>query len=122
MTRNFKILGREPVVIVSAIQALLALIVSFNGLAFAGIDTQSDVAVVVLVLNGGAALLLAWTTKRTILAPVVELTKALLAFGAIYNFHLTDVQTGYLLGAIPLLVGLFHQEQTAPENTPISNP
>ena len=116
-----KIFGREPAAIIAAVQALLVLAASFHLLDWLGLRTQDDVATVVVVLSAAAAVLLAWTTKRTLLAPVIELTKAILALGAIYGLTLSIEQTGFLIGAVTMVLGLFHQTQTAPAETPLSN-
>jgi len=116
-----KIFGREPIAIIAGLQALLALFCSLGWLATLGINTQGDVAIVVLVLNAAAAVVVAITTRATLLAPVVELAKAVLSLAAIYNLHLSNEQTGFLLGAIPLLLALLHRSQTTPVATAISN-
>lgn len=109
-----KVFGREPAAIVGAVQALLALAVSFGWLEWALLDSQDDVAVVVGVTSAGFAVYLAWVTNETLLAPVVEVTKAVLALGAIYGLQVTTEQTGLLVAAITMLLALWQRGQVSP--------
>lgn len=111
---RFRNLFGEPVAIVGAIQALLVMLISFDKLGAIGLHTQGDVALVVVVLNTAAALYLAWTTHQTVLAPVIELFKALVALGVIYGFHLTTEQTGMVIAFLTALFALGHRTQTSP--------
>lgn len=113
-----KIFGREPAVLVAAIQAVLTMAVSFGWLEFIGLKGQDDVAVVVVVVAALAALYLAYVTSETLLAPVVELFKALLALGAIYGFAITTEQTGMVIAVITALFAAFQRTQVSPLSTP----
>lgn len=108
------IFGREPAAIVAAIQTVLVLAVSFGWLSFLGLDTQADVAVVVGVLAALGALVLAYVTSETLLAPVIELFKAALALAAIYGFQISVEQTGMAISVIVALFAAFHRTQTSP--------
>jgi len=105
---------REPAALVAAVQALLAFLISFHALDFIGLDTQADLAVVVVVLNAAGAFYVAWKTKDTLLGPVVELFKALLALGMIFGFALTTEQTGLAVIFITAALGLFNRQATKP--------
>ena len=105
---------REPAAIVAAIQSILAVAVSFGWLAGIGIDGQDALAVVMVAVNALAAVYVAYVTKDTLLAPVVELFKALLGVGVIYGFHLTTEQTGLAVVAITAVFGLFNRQATTP--------
>lgn len=109
-----KIFGREPAAIVAAIQALLVLAVSFGWLDGIGLKGQDDVALVVAVVAAVGAVVLAYKTSETLLAPVVELFKAGLALAAIYGFALTTEQTGSVIAAITVVLALFQRTQVAP--------
>jgi hypothetical protein len=109
-----KILGREPAAIVGAVQAVLVLGVSFGWFAGIGLHTQGDVALVVAVLAGIGAIILAIATSETLLAPVVELFKASLALGAIYGLHITTEQTGLAIATITAIITAFQRTQVSP--------
>lgn len=111
---RFLIFGREPAAIVASIQAVLVLAVSFGWLEGVGLDSQDDVALVVAVLTALAAVLLAYITSETLLAPVVELFKASLALAAIYGLSITEEQTGMVISAIVAVFAAFHRTQTSP--------
>ena len=113
-----KIFGREPAAIVGAIQALLALAISFGWLAGLGLTTQDDLALVMAVVSGAAALYLAYVTSETLLAPVIEVFKAALALAAIYGFHLTTEQTGFAIAAITAVLAGWQRGQTSPLTRP----
>lgn len=104
----------DPVVIAAGIQALLLFLVSFGYLSFIGLKGQNDVAVVMVVVYALGAVYTAYRTNRTLLAPVIELFKALLGLGAIYGLHLTNDQTGMLIVLITSVFSLFHQTQVIP--------
>lgn len=104
----------EPIAIVGVIQAALVMALTFGWLAFIGLDTQGDVALVVVVLTTGSGIYLAFVTSSTLLAPVVEFFKAVLALGAIYGFHMTTEQTGMAIALITAVFALGHRTQTSP--------
>jgi hypothetical protein len=105
----------EPAAIIAGIQAILAVLVSFGGLAFIGIDGQDALAIVMVAINAIGALVVAYTTRDTLLAPVIELFKALLGVGAIYGLAITTEQTGLVIVAITAVFGLFNRQVTSPE-------
>lgn len=113
-----KLFGREPAAIVGAIQAVLALIVSFGWLKGIGLEGQDDVALVVGVLSALSAVYLAYVTDETLLAPVLEVLKAALAFGAIYGFSITTEQTGMAIAVITALLAGWQRTQTSPLDNP----
>jgi len=105
----------NPTLWVAAIQSILILLCSFGKLGFLGLNTQDDVALLVVVLNCLGALYLAWATKNTLLAPVVELLKAVVAFGAIYGLSWTTDQTAMAIVVINSVFAAFHWKATGPE-------
>jgi hypothetical protein len=111
---NVKIFGREPAAIIAAIQSVLALLIGFGALSFIGLSTQTDLGVVMAVVNGLSALYLAYVTSETLLAPVVEVIKASLALGAIYGLHINAEQTALLIASATAVIGAWHRERTSP--------
>lgn len=115
---NVKIFGREPAATVAAIQAVLALLVGFRALDFIGIRGQDDLAVVMVLVTAVSALYLSYVTSETLLAPVVEVTKAGLALGAIYGLNINAEQTALLIAAVTTLIGGWHRERVSPLSHP----
>lgn len=109
-----QILGREPAAIIAAIQVVLALLLSFGVLERVGLKGQDDLAVLVTVLGGLAALYVAWGTTETALAALVEVIKASVALGAIYGLQITTEQTGLLIAAVTAITTAWFRGQTSP--------
>lgn len=109
---------REPAALVAAVQAALVLALSFGWLNGIGLDSQDDVATVVVVLNAGAGLYLAWRLSQTLLNPIIEFFKAALSLAAIYGFHITLEQTGMAISLIVALGALAQRQANDPEATP----
>src|SRR4051812_25843986 len=114
MSRKVTALFGEPVAIVGAVQALLVMLIAYHKLDWLGLTSQGDVAVVVVVLNAAGALYLAWSTHHTLLAPIVELFKAMVALGVIYGLHISTEQTGLVIAVLTALFSLGHRTQTSP--------
>lgn len=104
----------EPVAIVAALQTIATMLLSFGALDFIGLHSQHDLAVVSIALNAVAALYLAFKTHRTLLAPVVELFKALVVVATIYGYNLSTEHSGVIIAAITAVLALFHQSQVSP--------
>lgn len=109
-----QILGREPAAIIAGIQAVLALLLAFGVLEPLGLRGQTDLAVVVALLNGLGALYLAWGTTETALAAVVEVVKGAIALGAIYGLSISAEETGLLIAAITAVSTAWFRGQTSP--------
>lgn len=109
-----KVFGYEPAAIIGAVQVLAIMAVSFHWLDFIGLQSQNDVMTVVVVLSTLAAIALAYKTHATLLAPVIELFKALAAVAAIYGLHISTEQTGAVIAAITGLLALFQRTQVTP--------
>jgi hypothetical protein len=112
------IFGRQPVVWVGAIQSVLVLLVSFGWLDPIGLHGEGDVGLVAAVLNGAAALYLAFVTSESWLAPAVELAKASLALGVIYGLNVSTEKEGLAIAALTTVFALVHQGKTSPLASP----
>lgn len=112
-----KIFDRDPVIYVGAIQSVLVMLLSFDALGWASIDSQAEIGLVVVLLTAAGAVITAFKTDRTLLAPIVELFKAGVAMATIYGFALTTEQTGTIIAAITMLAAFFHQSQVSPLET-----
>jgi hypothetical protein len=104
----------EPVLVWGAIQAGTAMAESFGWLGGIGIHGQHALAVLLLVENAVAAVHVALVTHRTLMAPVIELFKALGTLSAVYGFHMSTEQTGIAVTFITALFAFGHQSQTSP--------
>lgn len=109
-----KIFDRDPVIYVGAIQALLVMLLSFGALDWVGLSSQDQLMIVVALLTAAGAVITAYKTGRTLLAPIVELFKCGVAVAAIYGFHISTEQTGTVIAFIMMLAAFFHQSQVSP--------
>lgn len=107
-------LGRDPAALLAALQAALTLALSFGWLAWAGLSTQTDLALLLAVLNGVSALYLAWGTTETALSAVVELFKALVAFATIFGLSISVEETALAIVLINAIATAFLRTQTSP--------
>ena len=109
-----RIMAMDPVIYVAVVQAFLVMLLSFDALEWAGLKTQDDLMVVVAFLTAVGAIVTAYKTSRTLLAPVVEAFKAAVAVGAIYGLQLTTEQTGSIIALITMVAAFWHQTQVSP--------
>lgn len=116
-----RIFGREPVVISNAIEGILAALLAFHLLGWAGINTADEIAVVMAVVSSGLGLYVAYVTKDTLLAAVLGFVKAAAALIAAYGYDLTPEQLAQLLAAITVVFALWHQRATGPAVAPSFN-
>lgn len=101
----------EPVTIMAALQAILTMLVGFDALTWAGLNGTDSVVLVMAVANAVAAVVIAYRTDRTLLAPVVELFKALVAAGVIYGWNLGEEKSALVVATITAVFAMFHQSQ-----------
>lgn len=109
-----QLLGRDPATLLALLQAALTFLLSFGALEWAGLSTQTDLALLLVVLNALSALYLAWGTTETALAAVVELFKGLVAFGTIYGLHVSTETTALAIVLINAAATAFLRTQTSP--------
>lgn len=115
------IFGREPVTIVNAIEGLLCAALAFGLLSFAGVDNAEEVAIIMAIVSGVLNTYVAFVTKDTLLAAVLGLVKASVPAVAAFGYNVTDAQLAQLMGAIILLLALWHRTQTGPAAIPSFN-
>lgn len=109
-----KIFGREPVVIVNTIEAVLACLIAFRALDFIGIRGAEELAIVMAVVSTALGLYVAYVTGETLLGALTGFIKAGLALAAVYGFNLTAEETAGLLTAVTFVLALWHRTQTSP--------
>lgn len=111
-----KIFGREPVVYVAVIEAVLAFLVTFG---LDGLSTeQATVILAAVVAMGGV--LTAWATKDTLLSALSGAGKALLVLVTSYGINLSQEQIGLAVVMISAVGGIWLRTQTTPIDTPVS--
>ena len=113
---QFKILGQTPAAIVAAVEAVLALLLSLGVFGLTSEQSGGIVAIVTAVL----ALVVAYATKRTLLAATTGLVKAALMALATFGWALTEPQQTAFITAVALVGGLFIHETNSSLETPIS--
>lgn len=114
MRYNLKNLWGEPVAFWAVVQTVLAAANSFGWLKWLGISGQEDMAKTVAVVSAVAAVHLALFTHRTLLAPLVQLIQAFVAFLAIYGTHVSTEQTALLVGVLTAVVAAWHRNSVSP--------
>ncbi|NUS01904.1 MAG: hypothetical protein HOV97_04995 [Nonomuraea sp.] len=112
------IFGREPVVISNAIEGILACLLAFGLLGWAGINTADEIAIVMAVVSSALGVYVAYVTKDTLLGAVLGLIKAAVALIAAYGYDVTDVQLAQILAAVTVVAALWHRTQTGPAADP----
>lgn len=111
-----KIFGREPAFWVGVIEALIALLVTFN---LPGLSNEQAGVIVALVIAAGGAVS-AWATKDTALAALVAVVKAALVVGVAYGLHISQEQIGLVAGLVTVVGSGWLRTQTSPVETPVS--
>jgi len=115
------IFGREPVVISNAIEGILAALLAFHLLGWAGINSADEIAIVMAVVSSALGIYVAYVTKDTLLAAVLGFVKAAAALIAAYGYDLTPEQLAQMLAAITVVFALWHQRATGPAEVPSLN-
>lgn len=109
MSKPLTIFGREPAVLVGALEALIAVLLAFG----LGISPESYGPWVALVVAVGGVLTAIGTTD-TLLGAVIGALKAAVVLVAVYGLTLTDQQTGALIGVVTVAFSLYQRTQTSP--------
>jgi hypothetical protein len=107
-----KIFGYEPVAIFTALQTILVMLIEFGKLDFIGLNTTDDAAIVVAVVAAIEAVVVAYETKQTLLAPIMALVKAALALGFLYGFKANPEQVATLYAAVQAVVLMLQRQNT----------
>lgn len=115
--KGVTIFGREPASILSGIEAVLTLIITFGVGQGLGISQEFYGPFIALV-SAGVGAYIAWTTKDTGLGYYLGAVKAGVALIAVYGFTITDAQLGALLAVVTVGVGLFNRQATTPVAKP----
>lgn len=111
-----KIFGREPAFYVGVIEAVIAILVTFQ-LEFL---TQAQAGLTVAAVVAVGTVVSAWATQDTLLAALVGATKALLVLGVGYGAPLTEEQVGLISGLVLVVGSGWLRNQTSSLDTKVS--
>lgn len=109
-----QIFGREPAFWVGFIEALLAIVLSWNMLGLTS-DMIGGIMAVVVALSG---VYVAYVTRDTMLGVLVGLAKSVIICLAAFQVNLTEAQTTSVIALVSLLGSAFNRSQTAPAIRP----
>lgn len=111
---SVKLFGREPAFYVGLVEAVLALLLSFNGL---GLTVETS-AVIVAFVTAALGFYTAYVTKDTLLGVGTGLAKATVALFVAFGLHLSENQTAAIVALAVFALGAFQRTQTSPEAVP----
>lgn len=109
--------GREPAVIVGAIEAFLALALTTNWIPGDVLDHEK-IGLIMAVVTAVFGVVTAYLTRDTLLGYGVGLIKAAAALAVGYGLHITADQTGALIAFATVTAALWHRTQTSPDPDP----
>lgn len=110
-----QIFGRQPVVVVALIQAVLVFATSMGWLDFIGINSAQDETYLYVVLNALAAVYLALGTTETLMAACIELFKAVAALMVFYGLEFGTDKQAMAIGIITAAFAFWNQRATSPQ-------
>lgn len=113
---SFKILGHEPAVIVAAVEAVLAVALSFGVFDL----TLNQAGGILAVVSAALALVVAYATKNTTVSVVTGLVKSGLIAAATFGWALQADQQAAVLAAVAVVGGLFIRQNNSAITTAIS--
>ncbi|MFI7630287.1 hypothetical protein [Microbispora rosea] len=118
MTSNFKILGRDPSIILYALQSVLAALVAFDVFGL----TEHTAAVLLTITAGVFALITAWVTRPWTVSLFAGAVKTILTgLVALGPLHMSEAQMGAVISALTIVLGLLLFGNVAPKDTAITN-
>lgn len=112
--KSVKIFGREPSVLVSVVEAFLALLLSMNAL---GLDANS-VSLWMAAIVAALGLYTAYVTRETLLSAGTGFAKAALILAVAYGLPLNENQTVAVISFITITLGYVLRSQNAPLEKP----
>lgn len=115
--KGITVFGREPASILSGVEALLTLIISFGIGQALGVN-QEFYGPFIALISAGMGAYIAYATKDTGLGYYLGFVKAAVALIAVYGFTISDAQLGALLAVVTVGVGLFNRQATSPVAAP----
>ena len=114
--KDFKIFGQEPAAVVTAVEAVLAVALSFGLFGL----SQEQTGVILAVISSALGLVAAYATQNTLLSALTGFVKSALVLAVTFGFALTDGQQAAILSAVALVAGLWLRDNNASLETPVS--
>ena len=112
-----KVFGREPAVFIAVIEALLALLVTFQ---LDGLTAEQPTHILAAAVGLGG-LPTAWTVRDKLFAALGGLSRAALVLGGSYGLNLTQEQIGLAVAVISSVAGIIVlRPQTSPVETAVT--
>ncbi|MBO4272371.1 hypothetical protein [Microbispora triticiradicis] len=118
MTSNFKILGRDPSIILYALQSILAALVAFGVLGL----TEHAAAILLTITSGVFALITAAVTRPWQVSLFTGAVKTILTGLVAFGLPVSEVQMGAIISALTIVLGLLLYGNVEPKDTAITNP
>ena len=115
---SVKIFGREPAAIIGLLEAVLASLLAFGLLGWAGLDSAEAVGTVMALVSALLGSYVAYVTRDAVLGYVLAAVKAGIALAAVYGLELTMEQAGAVIALTSVVVGFFQRTQTGPAVVP----
>ena len=116
--KDFKIFGQEPAAVVTAVEAVLAVALSFGLFGL----SQEQTGVILACVTAGLGLITAYATQNTLLSALTGFVKSALVLAVTFGFALTDGQQAAILSAVALVAGLWLRDNNASLRTAVSSP
>lgn len=105
-----KIFGREPAFYVGLVEAVLAVLLSWNQFSL----TADTVGAIMAVVTAALGFYTAYVTHDTLLGVGVGLVKALIALFVAYGLRFDTNQTAAIIGLATIVLGAWNRTQTKP--------
>lgn len=111
-----KILGREPAAILYALQAVLAVLVAFGVFGL----TEESAGWVMTIGTGVMALIVAVVTRPFVVSALTGAVQTLLTGFIAFGLPWTEAQSGAVVAALAIVLGLILRPNVSPEETALT--
>ena len=102
--------GREPAAILYALQSLLAVAVAFGWFGL----TEESAGWVMTIANGVASLIVAVLTRPVVIGAITAAFQTILTGLVSFGLPLTQEQSGALIAALSVILGLLLRQSVTP--------
>lgn len=109
-----RLFGKEPAFWVGVVQAVIAFVLTLRQVADAFDLTDERTAWIMAVINGVAALYLAYVMRETMAASLTEVGKAVLGLLIAYGIELTTQQMSIVTGLLAMIGAGYLRSQASP--------
>jgi hypothetical protein len=113
---GFKLFGREPAAVLYGVQALLSVAVAFGAFGL----TDESAAWVLTIANGVMALIVAIVTRPFVVSAVTGAIQTILTAAVAFGLPLSEAQTGTIIAALSVALGLMLRPNLSPMETAVT--